>query len=343
MARSSTTERLRLTPSSVIRAVAMLGATLAVLRIVASSTRVIGWMLAAAVFASLLHPVVGKLAKRLPHAVAVVVVVAAVLGSVGLVGYSVVDTIVRETHNVQDSAPDAARRLERSDRWGDLARDFHLAERTQSFVDDIPQRLRGGDPADAVRSAATRGVAFLATGVLSLFFLLHGPRLARGALDQIRSPGRRQRVEVVAASAYRRAVRYILSTILLAVAAGLFGYLVASLADVPGAAALGLWVALWDVVPLFGALVGALPIVLLAAVFFSAERAVVAAIAFLAWQTFEYVVVQRRIERRSIHLGPFVTLFIGLAGLELYGLGGGLLAVVVAAAVVATADELLPA
>jgi predicted PurR-regulated permease PerM len=165
----------------------------------------------------------------------------------------------------------------------------------------------------------------------------------RGALDQIRSPERRQRAEVVADNAYRRAVRYVLSTVLLAVAAGLFGYLVASLADVPGAAALGLWVALWDVVPLFGALVGALPIVLLAAVFFSAERAVVAAIAFLAWQTFEYVAVQRRIERRSIHLGPFVTLFTGLAGLELYGLGGGLLAVVVAAAAIATADELLPA
>jgi predicted PurR-regulated permease PerM len=321
----------------------MLGATLAVLRVLASSTRVIGWLLAATVVASLLHPLVGKLAARIPHALAVVVVVGVVLGSVGLVGYSVVDTIVRETHNVQDSAPDAARRLERSDRWGDLARDFHLADRTQSFVDDIPQRLRGGDPADAVRSAATRGVAFLATGVLSLFFLLHGPRLVRGALDQIRSPERRQRAEVVADNAYRRAVRYVLSTVLLAVAAGLFGYRVASLADVPGAAALGLWVALWDVVPLFGALVGALPIVLLAAVFFSAERAGVAAIAFLAWQTFEYVAVQRRIERRSIHLGPFVTLFTGLAGLELYGLGGGLLAVVVAAAALATADELLPA
>jgi predicted PurR-regulated permease PerM len=343
MARSATTERLRLTPSSLLRAVAMLGATLAVLRILAASTRVIGWMLAAAVFAGLLHPVVNKLSKRIPHALAVVAVVAVVLGSVGLVGYSVVDTIVRETHKVQESAPDAARRLERSDRWGDLARDFHLAARTQTFVDEIPQRLRGGKPADAVRAAATRGVAFLATGVLSLFFLLHGPRLARGALDQIRSPARRRRAEVVATNAYLRAARYVLSTILLSVAAGLFGYLVASLADVPGAAALGLWVALWDVVPLFGALVGALPIVLLAAVFFSVERAVVAAIAFMAWQAFEYVVVQRAIERRSLHLGPFVTLFAGLAGLELYGLGGGLLAIVVATVVVAVADELLPA
>lgn len=321
----------------------MLGATLAILRVLAASTRVIGWMLAAAVIAALLHPIVDRLTRRMPHALAVVVVVVTVLGSAGLVGYSVVDTIVRETHNVQRSAPDAAERLEHSERWGDLARDFHLADRTQSFVDDIPQRLRGGEPADAVRSAATRSVAFLATGVLSLFFLLHGPRLIRSALDQIREPARRERVEAVAHNAYGRSVRYILSTVLLAVAAGLFGYLVASLADVPGAAALGLWVALWDVVPLFGAIAGALPIVLLSAIFFSAERAIVVAVAFLGWQVFEYVVVQRRIERRSIHLGPFLTLFAGLAGIELYGLGGALLAVVVAAAAVATADEMLPA
>jgi predicted PurR-regulated permease PerM len=63
----------------------------------------------------------------------------------------------------------------------------------------------------------------------------------------------------------------------------------------------------------------------------------------MAWHEIEYVVVQLAIYRLSLHLGPFVTLFSGLAGLELYGLGGGLLAVVVAAVVVAAADELLPA
>lgn len=321
----------------------MLGATLVALRVLAASTRVIGWMLAAAVIAAVLHPVVDRLARRIPRALAVVAVTLAVLGTAGAIGYSVVDTIVDETRNVQRSAPDAARRLERSERWGDLATDFHLAERTRRFVDEIPERLRGGTPAEAVRSAATRGVAFLATGVLTLFFVLHGPRLVSGGVDQIRSPERRDRVRRVATAAYRRTMRYVLSSVLLAVAAGLFGYLVAALADIPGAAAFGLWIGMWDVVPLFGALVGAIPIVILAAVFFSAERALVVAVAFLAWEAFEYLAVQRRIERRSLHLGPFVTLFAGLVGIELYGLGGALLAVVVAASAVAVGDEMLPA
>lgn len=343
MARSSPTERLRLSRVSAIRAVAMLGATLVVLRVLAASTRVIGWMLAAAAVAALLHPIVSRLSRHLPRAVAVLVVALAVLGAAGAVGYSVVDTIVRETQNLQRSAPDAARRLERSERWGELATDFKLEDRTRTFVEDIPERLRGGEPADAVRAAATRGVAFLATGVLTLFFVLHGPRLAAGALDQIASTERRERVRSIATAAYTRTMRYVLSVVLLAVAAGLFGYLVASLADVPGAAALGLWVGLWDIVPLVGALAGAMPIVLLAAVLFSAERAIVLAVAFMAWQAFEYLAVQRRIEQRSVHVGPFVTLFAALVGLELYGLGGALLAVVVAAAAIAVGDETLPA
>lgn len=334
-------ERLRITPWSALRAVAMLGGTLVVLRVIDASTRVIGWILAAAVAASLLHPLIDALGRRIPRWAAVLVVLVGLLGSAGLVGYRLVDTIVRETENLQRAAPEVARELERSERWGELARNFELVDRTQSFVDDIPARLRGGTPAEAVRSAATRGVAFLATGVLTLFFVLYGPRIVSGALDQIGDEHRRRRVATLGARAHRRAVRYALDTVLLAVAAGLFADLVAGLAGVRGAAALGVWVALWDVVPVVGALIGALPVIALAAVI-SAEHALWVAVAFVAWQAFEYAVVQRRIERRSVHVGPFLTLAAGLAGIELYGLGGGLLALFVVVLAVAVGDEVLP-
>ena len=335
-------ERLRFTPRSLILAVAMLGATLAALRLVAASTRVIGWLLAAAAIASLLHPLVAGLSRWLPRGLAVVIVVVVTLGAVGVVTYSLVDTVVRETRKLQDAAPDAARKLERSARYGDLARDFKLVQRTEDFVDEVPARLRGGTPAEALRSAATRGVAFLATGVLSLFFLIHGPRLARNGVNQVTDPMRHARVERVASGAYQRMVRYASGTFLMALAAGLLGYLVAALADVRGAAALGLWVGLWDVVPLVGAFIGALPIILLALVF-SWQRAVVVALIFVAYQVFESLVLQRKVERDSLHLGPFLTVAAGLIGIELYGLGGGLLALLLVCLAVGVADEVLPA
>jgi predicted PurR-regulated permease PerM len=99
------------------------------------------------------------------------------------------------------------------------------------------------------------------------------------------------------------------------------------------------WVGLWDLVPLAGALVGALPIVVLAAVS-SGERALVLAVAFVAYQLVEDLLVQRNVERSTVRVGPFVTLAAGLVGLELSGVAGALLAVLAATMAVSAAEEL---
>ncbi len=335
-------ERLRFSARSVLIAVAMLGATLAGLRLVAASARVLGWMVAAIAIAAMLQPLVALVGRLIPRALAVVLVVVGVLGFVGLVAYGVVHSVVRETHALQRSAPAAARKLEHSKRYGELARDFKLVDRTKRFVNDVPKRLQGGTPTQALRSAATRSVAFVVTGVLSLFFLIYGPRLVRSAVDQVHDPERRSRLERVGQAAYRRTVAYAGGSALMAIAAGLLGYLVARIADVPGPAALGVWLALWDLVPIVGAFIGALPIVLLALVF-STQRAIIVAVVFVAYQVFEGLVLQRHVERKSLHLGPFLTVVGGLVGVEIYGLGGGLVAILLLALGAAVADEVLPA
>jgi predicted PurR-regulated permease PerM len=318
---------------------AMLGATLLLLRVFASSRRVIGWILVAAVLAGLLHPVVSRLQRRMRRGLAVALVMVALVGSLGAVAYGLVDDLVEETRRLQQAAPERAAELERSERFGSLARDLRLVERTQRFVDEVPARLRGGTPAEALRAAATRGVAFLATGVLTIFLLLHGPDLARAAREQVRDETRRRRLEVLAVAAYHRSFGYARRVLAVAAAAGLTGYLVADLAEVPGPAPLGMWVALWDLVPVAGAFVGALPIVGLAAATSPARAATVAAV-FLAYQVVENVVVQRRVEDHTLRLGPFLTIAAGLIGLELSGLAGALLLVLAAAVTVAALEEL---
>src|SRR5437879_5049137 len=105
---------LRLTPTSVVRAVVMLGVALAVLGVVAASERVIGWLLAAAALAGLFHPVVDALHRRMPRPVALVIVVVAVLAIVAGIAYAVVDDVVRQLHQLQKAVPDAARSIEHS-------------------------------------------------------------------------------------------------------------------------------------------------------------------------------------------------------------------------------------
>ncbi len=84
---------------------------------------------------------------------------------------------------------------------------------------------------------------------------------------------------------------------------------------------LGLWVGAWSLVPAVGVLVGSLAVVLLA-VAVSLDTAAALLVLFLAYQVAEVLLLQRRIEARSIHVGPFLSLVVAALGLELYGIGG---------------------
>jgi predicted PurR-regulated permease PerM len=308
------------------------------LRILASSARVVGWILMAAAVAGLLHPLVVALARRIPRGLAVAVVVIGVLGSIGLAGYELVDDIERQTARLEEIAPRRAREIQRSERFGEAAREFKLEKRTRRFIKAIPERLRGGDPAEAVRAATTRGLAFLATGVLTIFFLLHGTRLARGALGQISDTDRRERATGIVRRVYHRSFGYARGVVALSVLNGLIAYALARAADVPGPVALATWVALWNIVPVFGFVIGTAPIVILAA-FRSPATALVLTLAFAAYEVVEGGVLRPRLERRTMRLGRFLTVLGAFGGLELYGLGGALLAVLALAGLVALADE----
>jgi predicted PurR-regulated permease PerM len=332
-------DRLRLTLRSAVLAVALFGLTLAGLRIISHSQRVIGWVLAAGALAGLLHPLCQRLSRRMPNGLAVVVVMLLSLAMAGIVAWAAVGGLVRETKVLQQSAPRRAAQLERSTRFGKAARQFKLVERTKRLVKEAPERLRGGTPAQAIRSATTRGVAFLATAVLTLFLLLHAPTMARAAARQVQDPVRRARLERVAVASYNRAFGYARGTILMALAAGLLAFLVARLGEVPGAAPLALWAGLWDTVPLIGAFVGTLPIIGLAAAD-DPTKALLLAGLFLAYQLLESFVLEPALERRTLRVGPFLTLAGGFAGLELYGIGGALMAVLVITVVMAVLDEL---
>ena len=237
-------ERLRFTPRSLALAVALFGVTLFALRLVAASTRVLGWIAVAGVAAGLLQIPVSVLARRLPRGLAVAAVMLGTIVVISVVTYGVADDLARQTRALQRSAPRAAEKIERTTgRAGQLARDVHFARWTRQFVREVPRRLQGGTAVEAVRSAATRGVAFLVTGVLTLFFLLHGPRLAAGAVHQIREPARRARVQRVALNAFHRSARYVAGTIAMAVVAGLVAFVAGQATEVPGHTALAVWLA----------------------------------------------------------------------------------------------------
>jgi predicted PurR-regulated permease PerM len=330
--------RLRLTARSMALAVGLLGLTLLVLGMLAASARVIGWVLVAATLAGLLAPAVEILGRRLHRGVALAAVVVIMLALAGGVVYAVVQDVSDQLGQLRRAVPSAAREIERSERFGDAAKEVRFAQRAQTFVDELPERLRGGSVQQALRAAATRSVAFLATAVLTIFFLIHGRRLLQAGIRQL-PQGRQAEVARVGAAAYRRWWAYLVGSLSMAVAAGVIAYAVAAALDLPGKAPLALWVSLIDVVPLVGIVLGAGPIILLASVTASWQGTAVAVVVLFAWQAIEALWLQHAVEARSLHIGPFVTVATALVGLELYGIGGALVGLDVVVLVAAVLDE----
>jgi predicted PurR-regulated permease PerM len=320
----------------VVVVLALVGVTL-----LAASTRVLGWVLVASIVGGLLHPIVQVLSRRIPRPLALIAVVLGVLVPIGALAYGSVDQIQSEADRLERVAPEAAERIEDSERFGEAATEFELSDRVRDLVKEIPERLRGGDAATAIRSAATRGVAFLATAVLTLFMILHGPTLVTSGLGQIRDERRRALATEVLAAAASRSWRYVVLTLGRVILAGLFTFAVCELAGIPGSLLLAIWVAIFALLPLLGILAGGVAVILLSVAVDLDATPLVAAV-FVAYQVFDIVVLQRPLERRSVHVGPVITLVAAMFGLEIYGFGGLLVCLVVAVFVVAIAVELSP-
>ena len=332
---------VRFSAFSLVRAVLVVGLGVFGVFAFLAAKRPLGWLLVAILLAALLYPIVDRLDRHLPRGLAIAVVALGGLALVGGITYRGIDEVRLQADRIERAAPAAARDLQRSERFGEFARQAQLEQKVTTFVEELPDRLRGGDTVDALRAAASRGAAFVATFVLMVFVLISGPRFIDSGLNQIRDPERRAGVHGVLKGAYPRAWRYVALSLAKAVLAGVVTWTVCVVADVPGAVLLGLWVGAWSLVPAVGVLVGSLAVVLLG-VTVSLDTAAALLGLFLAYQVAEVLVLQRRIEARSIHVGPFISLVVGAIGLELYGIGGLFGGLALAVFVLCVLDGLAP-
>ena len=263
------------------------------------------------------------------------------VGLVGGVVYLLLDDVRTQADRLRRDAPAAARRIERSDRWGEPARAFKLEKRTRAFVHDLPLTLQGGNRTEALRATAGRSVAYLASGVLMIFLMIHGHRLFLAGLAQIGDENRRARVEETVTGAHRRALLHLSWRLAVFAVVGGATHAMMLAAGVPGPVVLALFVAAWSLVPVIGIAVATLLVSILVAALTSTPEAILIAGGLLALQTAE-VVVGRRYVYPTLHVGPFLSLFALMLGLEVYGLGGALVSIAVATWVAALVVQLAP-
>ena len=129
----------------------------------------------------------------------------------------------------------------------------------------------------------------------------------------------------------------------LAALAGVFTWVVLELLGVDIAVPLAVLVALFDLVPLIGFTIGGLLVAVVAGLHDFPVALIVWAAAFVVYQQLQDRVIQPIFYRSAVRIHPVIAIVAVLAGAQLAGILGALLAIPTAAALGVIYDELWPA
>jgi predicted PurR-regulated permease PerM len=320
--------------TTALAVVVAIGAGLLLVAFVGAASRPLGWAIACGVAAALLIPIVGVLDKRMPRPLAVIFVLLGVAAVLGGFYAGVAGTIADNVDTLKEGAPAAAAQLEQE---SEIARDFNLEERVTTFVDDLDERL--GAKAQLQRSTSTLS-AYVVTGVLTVFLIGYGNKLAAGALSQIRDVDRRERIGRISHRALKSWRMYSLVALGQVVVVTIISWVVLYAIDLPAPFILGLLMGGFSIIPLAGVVIGGLPALLFAAGTLDLWRVGVVIALVIGLQLFEALVVRRRVDRRTLYVGPALPLIVALIGWDIYGLGGAIYGVLLLILALAFADAI---
>src|SRR5947209_12601424 len=176
-----------------------------------------------------------------------------------------------------------------------------------------------------VRGVAVAVALLLTTIVLSFMMIMYGPDMLEGATGML-SPPNRDRMRAVGRDCAKAITGYVFGNLAISLIAGAVAYFALLGLGVPFAGVLGLWVGFADLIPLVGATLGAIPAVVVAFLH-SITAGIVMTIVFIVYQQFENHVLQPVVMNRTVQLNQLFVLIAALAGVEMFGLVGALLAI----------------
>jgi predicted PurR-regulated permease PerM len=171
-------------------------------------------------------------------------------------------------------------------------------------------------------------VAFITILVIAFFLLLEGERFVNGGL-QLFDESQRPRVRRILNRSARAVSGYITGNLTISFICGVGVYIVLLLLGMPYATALALIVAVLDLIPYIGALLGGALLVIVS-LFIDPFDSLVLLVYFVVYKLVEDYVLTPVVYSRSVHLHPLAIFIAILAGGVLYGVLGALLAIPIA-------------
>jgi predicted PurR-regulated permease PerM len=339
-------ERLiRVAPRTVLLVVGLLLGIALSLWVVWISRQVITWVLVSLFLAMALDPAVQALQRRGLSArlAAAACVYLAVILAIAALAALFVPLVGSQLSDLSKAAPGYVEDLTHGrGPLGFLETKYHVVERLRKAT---TEGGGGGFVSNAGAAlAVTKGivtaiVAIVTIAFMTFFMLLEGPTWSERIFG-LMPEDVRPRWEAVGQQIYRTVGGYVTGNLLISVIAGTSATIVLLIMGVPFAVALGVLVAVLDLIPLAGATLAAI-VVSLVAFLHSLTAGIVVAVFFVVYQQLENHLLQPVVYGRTVQLSPLVVLISILIGAEVAGILGALGAIPIAGAFqVVIADSL---
>ena len=324
-------------PRAILVVLGIILAAVVMIEVVQAARGILIWIFVAIFLATALNPAVDALQQRgvAKRGLAVAIVFVGAIVAIAALGATIIPTIVAQVNDFVDAVPGYVEDLTAGrGRLGFLEREYHITERVRDALSEGgASRLLGisGTALAVTKGVVTAVVATLTIAFLTLFMLLEGPAWVE-RLYSLLPEEKQPRWRKVGHDIYRTIGGYVTGNLTISVIAGIVSTVVLLVLDVPYAVALGLLVAILDLIPLAGATIAAI-LVSTVAFLDSTTSGVIVLIFFVVYQQLENHVLQPVVYGRTVRLSPLAVLIAVLIGAELAGVIGALAAIPVAGAI----------
>ncbi len=320
-------------PRTVLVVLGILIATGLVLEVLWIARHVLTWIFIALFLALALNPAVDRLERRIKRrGLATGIVYLATLAAIVGIGWLFIPTLVDQVNDFARKVPDYLDDLTKGrGRLGFLQEKYHLVDKARDAVrEGGAAKLFGvsGTAVAVAKGVVTAVVATLTIAFMTFFMLLEGPKWIE-RLYSLLQPASRRRWQKVGHDIYRVVGGYVTGNLLISLIAGTLTTVVLRITGVPFAIALGLIVAILDLIPLAGATIAAI-IVGTVAFLHSVPAGIIVVAFFIVYQQLENHLIQPVVYGRTVQLSPLAVLISVLIGAELAGVLGALAAIPVA-------------
>jgi predicted PurR-regulated permease PerM len=304
------------------------------LEVVWIARHVLAWVVIALFLALALNPLVSWIQRhtRLSRGLAIGLAYLIVLVVIVAVGASFLPKLIDEVNGFVQALPNYIDQLTKGrGRLGFLETKYHIVEKVRAQVQKGGATKLLGLSGAAV--SVTKSVISLVAATVTIVFLTFFMLLEGGAwmerIYSLFSDGSQARVRRIGDDIYKSVGGYVTGNIVISLIAGASATVVLLIMGVPYAVALGLLVAVLDLIPLAGATLAGIVVSLVAFVH-TIPAGIVVVIFVVVYQQIENHFLQPVIYGRTVQLSALTVIVSVLVGAELAGILGALAAIPVA-------------